>query len=130
MRKIFFVRFVRGFLNVSNVGEKPPEYLRLSDGGHYENLALLPLLEKRLEKIAIFDGSCNPGGDKYADSLLNALKLAGEKLRCSFVGENGRDVNEDIKDKFLKVILKKRLRCYRFRVRYYDEGDNNTGKEG
>lgn len=130
MRKIFFVRFVRGFLNVSNVGEKPPEYLRLSDGGHYENLALLPLLEKRLEKITIFDGSCNPGGDKYADSLLNALKLAGEKLRCSFFGENGRDVNEDIKDKFLKVILKKRLRCYRFRVRYYDEGDNNTGKEG
>lgn len=52
--------------------------MRLSDGGHYENLALLPLLEKRLEKIAVFDGSCNPGGDKCADSLLNALKLAGE----------------------------------------------------
>lgn len=58
------------------------------------------------------------------------FKASGRKLRCSFVGENGRDVNEDIKDKFLKVNLKKRLRCYRFRVRYYDEGDNNTGMEG
>lgn len=128
IRNIFFVRFVRGYLNVNNVGERPPEYLRLSDGGHFENLALLPLLEKRLEKIAIFDGSRNPGGDKYAESLLKALKLAREKLRCSFVGEDGRDINEDIKDKFLKIKSKKRPRSYRFQVHYYDEEGNNTSK--
>ena len=102
--------------------------MRLSDGGHFENLALLPLLDKRLEKIAIFDGSCNPGGDKYAESLLKALKLAREKLHCSFVGENGRDINEDIKVKFLKMKSKRRPRSYKFRVHYYDEKDNKAGE--
>lgn len=102
----------------------------LSDGRYYENLVLFLLFEKWLEKIVIFDGLCNFGGDKYVDFFLNVLKLVGEKLCCFFVGENGWDVNEDIKDKFLKVNLKKRLCCYRFWVCYYDEGDNNIGKEG
>ena len=55
-----------------------PPVLRLSDGGHFENLALLPLIDKKLQKIVIFDGSCNPGGDKYADSLIHALIWQGK----------------------------------------------------
>lgn len=126
--RIFYVRFLRGFLNIYNVGTEPPPVLRLSDGGHYENLALFPLLDKKLEKIVIVDGSCNPGGDKYADALLHALKMAREKLHCSFVGETGRDIEEDIRENFLKLKSQHKPRSYRFRVHYYDEKNNKTGE--
>ncbi|XP_078351132.1 uncharacterized protein LOC144635894 [Oculina patagonica] len=126
--RIFFVRFLRGFFNIYNVGMDPPPVLRLSDGGHFENLALLPLLDKKLEKIVIFDGSCNPGDEKYADALLHAIKMAREKLHCSFVGMDGRDINEDIRANFVKMNSQHRPRSYRFKVHYYDEEDNKTGE--
>ena len=125
---IFYVRFLRGFLNINNVGLNPPPVLRLSDGGHFENLALLPLLDRKLEKIVILDGSCNPGGHKYADSLLTALRMARQKLHCSFTGVNGRDIEEDIRVNFLKINSQQRPRSYQFRVQYYDEDDNKTGE--
>ncbi|XP_067053697.1 uncharacterized protein [Acropora muricata] len=124
IRHTSFVRFMRGFLSINNIGTNPPPILRLSDGGHFENLALLPLLEKKLKKIVIFDGSYNPGdAEKYADSLLTALKLAREKLHCSFVGWSGRDINEDIRVEFLKMKSPQRPRSYRFKVQYYDKAD-------
>lgn len=73
---VFFVRFLRGFLNISNFGTQQPPVLRLSGGGHFENLALLPLLEKKLKKIVIVDGSRNGGGVEYAKALRLALKEA------------------------------------------------------
>lgn len=114
-------------MSIDNVGTHPPPVLRLSDGGHFENLALLPLLDKRREKIVIFDGSCNPGDEKYAESLFTALKLAREKLHCSFEGMDGRDINEDIRVNFLKIKSKKRPRSYKFKVHYYDK-DKKTGE--
>ena len=123
IRHTFFVRFIRGFLSIKNVGTHPPPILRLSDGGHFENLALLPLLDKKLKRIVIFDGSCNPGDEKYAESLLTALELAREKLHCSFVGMSGRDISEDIRVEFLKMKSKQRPRSYRFKVQYYDRYD-------
>lgn len=126
IRHTFYVRFIREFLSINNVGTHPPPILRLSDGGHFENLALLPLLEKKLKKIAIFDGSYNPSDEKYADSLLTALKLAREKLHCSFEGMTGRDINEDIRVEFLKMKSEQRPRSYRFKVQYYDKADSNV----
>ncbi|XP_015747360.1 PREDICTED: uncharacterized protein LOC107327124 [Acropora digitifera] len=124
IRHTFFVRFIRGFLNIHNVGTHPPPVLRLSDGGHFESLALLPLLDKKLKKIVIFDGSYNPGdAEKYADSLLTALKLAREKLHCSFQGRRNSDINEDIRVEFLKMNSEQRPRSYTFKVRYYDQSD-------
>ena len=41
-----------------------PEQLYLSDGGHFENLALLPLLQRRLQTIYVAEGS---GGAKVDD---------------------------------------------------------------
>ena len=132
--RIFFVRFVRGFFSIPNVGTNPPPVLRLSDGGHFENLALLPLLEKKLPKIVIADGSCNPGGDRYADELLKAVRIAREKLHCWFEGiheadsdteqYDGRDIEEDIRVKLLSKDKDGKLpRKYRFRVHYCDDGD-------
>lgn len=113
---------------------KPPPVLRLSDGGHFENLALLPLLEKKLDRIVVVDGSCNPGGEKYADALLHAIKKAREKLHCSFtpltndeVTEGGgtRDIEEDIRVRFLTKKNGRLPRHYRFKVHYYDVIDVN-----
>ena len=124
IRHTFFVRFIRGFLNINNVGQHPPPVLRLSDGGHFESLALLPLLDKKLRKIVIFDGSYNPGdAEKYADSLLTALKLAREKLHCSFEGWCNSDIKEDIRVEFLKMNSEQRPRSYSFKVRYYDQSE-------
>ena len=45
------VTYVRNALQVTNQGPNPPAVLYLSDGGHIENLGILPLLKKRLQKI-------------------------------------------------------------------------------
>ena len=79
----------------------PPAILRLSDGGHIENLAILPLLKKRLPKIVVVDGGHKTRDSEWGDSLLDALSLARDKLHCSFIGMDGRDVTEDIKETFV-----------------------------
>ena len=108
--------------------------LRLSDGGHFENLALLPLLEKKLDYIVVADGSCNPGGEKYADALLHAIKKAREILHCSFTpltndeeteGGGTRDIEGDIRVRFLTKKKGRFPRHYRFKVHYYDVIDVN-----
>lgn len=96
-----FVRFMRQLFYVSNEGPMPPPVLRLSDGGHIENLAILPLLKKRLKKIVVADGGHKNKDGEWGESLLKALTLAREKLHCSFIGIDGRDVIEDVKEKFV-----------------------------
>ena len=101
---------------------------------------MLPLLEKKLPKIVIVDGSCNPGGERYADELLKALRIAREKLHCWFEGicetdgsdneYDGRDIEEDIRVKLLSKNADGKLpRKYEFRVHYYDAG-NGEPTEG
>ena len=92
MRQIFFV---------SNHGPSPPPILRLSDGGHIENLAILPLLKKRLPKIVVVDGGHKTTDSEWGSDLLAAMSIARERLHCSFIGLDGRDVIEDIKEKFI-----------------------------
>ena len=110
-------------LYVVNQGPMPPPILRLSDGGHIENLAILPLLKKRLPKIVVVDGGHKTRDSEWGDSLLDALTLARRKLHCSFIGKDGRDVIEDIKEKFVYKPPGSQPRSYRwiimfFKVRY------------
>ena len=72
--------------NVTNIGPVAPPILSLSDGGHIENLGLLALFQRKLEKIVVVDGGCAKKYCEYADDLLWALELARKKLNCSFVG--------------------------------------------
>ena len=113
---MFFVRFLRNLMRVVNKGLNPPALLRLSDGGHFENLALLPLLKMKLKRIVVVNGGNTPEDD-YGEPLLYALNLARKKLHCSFTGMDGRDVNEDLRAKFLDT--PNAPRSYKFKVQYY-----------
>ena len=129
---IYHVRVIRELLEAVNVGPTPPPILYLSDGGHVENLGLLPLLKKRLQKIVVVDaGVLEEEG--LAGDLMSAMKKAREKLRCSFIGMNGRDVYEDLRMKIIDRPASKQPRSYRFKVEYYDyddEGEDQKVGEG
>ena len=96
------VTYVRNALQVTNQGPNPPAVLCLSDGGHIENLGILPLLKKRLQKIVSIDGGQTILDEDYGRILLEALNMARKKLDCSFSGMDGRDIAEDIREKFVE----------------------------
>ena len=89
-------------MQVTNHGPNPPPVLSLSDGGHIENLGILPLLKLRLRKIIAVDGGRTILDQDYGESLLRALDLARKKLGCSFSGIDERDIAEDIRDNFVE----------------------------
>ena len=112
-----FVHNVSVMFNKENIGPMPPPVMLLSDGGHVENLALLPLLKKRMKKIVVVDGGFKNNENLYGDSLLNALILARKELNCSFLSEEGGDVISDLSEKFVKPTeTGKKPRFYRFVV--------------
>ena len=73
--------------NVTNIGPMSPPILSLSDGGHVENLGLLALFQRRVEKIVVVDGGFYERSCDYASDLLATLELTRKKLKCSFTGE-------------------------------------------
>lgn len=114
-----FVNFVREMFSKSNHGPMPPPVMLLSDGGHFENLALLPLLKKRLKKIIVVDGGYKNDMKLYGESLSNALMLAREKLGCSFLSYKCGDVISDLMENFVKPNADgKYPRHYKFKVQY------------
>ena len=108
-----YVSFVRKTLGILNQGPNPPPVLRLSDGGHVENLGILPLLKLRLKKIISVYGGRAPSEQAFCDTLLNALEMARKKLRCSFTGLDGRDIAEDIRVKLVEKSPGSQPRSYR-----------------
>lgn len=107
------VNFFRNAMQVTNTGPSPPAVLYLSDGGHTENLGILPLLKLRLKKIVSIEGGRTILDDDYAYCLLKALDMARIKLSCSFLGMDGRDVAEDIREKFVERRPGSQPRSYR-----------------
>ena len=102
--------------------------LHLSDVGDVENLAILPLLKRRLQRIVVVDGGYTKTDSSYGDVLVRALELARKKLNCSFLSENGSDVLRDIKEKFVYKAPGQQPRSYRFKVHYYEK-DNEQGED-
>ncbi|XP_078369702.1 uncharacterized protein LOC144653548 [Oculina patagonica] len=123
-----FIHFVRKMMQMTNHGPRPPPVLSLSDGGHFENLGILPLLKLRLKKIIAVDGKRTILDQDYGQSLLNALDLASKKLGCSFSGMDGRYIVEDIRDNFVERSPGSQPSSYRFRVQYYDKNLHSDGK--
>ena len=89
-----YISFVRKTLGILNQGPKPPPVLRLNDGGHVENLSILPLLKLGLKKIISVHGGQASSEQEFCNTLLNALEMARQKLRCSFTGLDCRDISE------------------------------------
>ena len=100
-------------MKIVNQGPSPPAVLSLSDGGHIENLGILPLLKLRLQKIVSVGGIRTILDEDYGSSLMKALDLAREKLGCSFSGLDGRDIAEDIQDNFVERSAESQPRSYR-----------------
>lgn len=117
-------------MGITNVGPMPPPVMLLSDGGHSENLGLLPLLKLRLPRIVAVNGASINPGESYELDLLRALKQAREKLHCSFTGINGRDIEEDIRDEFVETPSGNQPRSYRFKVQYYEKSGFVTKEVG
>jgi len=101
----YFVQCMRDVFSKNNTGLMPPPIMLLSDGGDVENLGLLPLLKKRLQKIIVVDGGYKADQKLYGESLLNALMLARTKLNCSFLSASDGgdfDVITDLMNTFVK----------------------------
>jgi len=107
------IRYVRSMFGIIDEGPLPPPILRISDGGHFENLALLPLLKRRLPKLVIVSGSSCESDEDYGNELKIATELARKKLRCSFSGLDGRDIMEDIRANFVEKEPGDQPRSYR-----------------
>ena len=105
-----FVYNLRLLFSKDTIGPIPPAVLLLSDGGHYQNLALLPLLQRKLKRIVVVDGGHKDKEDKYGDSILDALKIARTQLNCSFYNEDGKDVITDL----MRSFVKPKKHCYRY----------------
>ncbi|KNC47666.1 uncharacterized protein AMSG_03896 [Thecamonas trahens ATCC 50062] len=77
---------------------QPPPYMYLSDGGHFENLGLLPLFQRKVTRIYSFDGGADP--TVGCTSLLRAMELAHTSLDGFYVSivpsEAGTDVTSAI----------------------------------
>ena len=108
-----YISFVRKTIGILNHGPNPPPVLRLSDGGHVENLGILPLLKLRLKKIITVYGGRASSEQAFCDTLLKALEMARKKLRCSFTGLDGRDITEDIRNKLMEKSPGNQPRSYR-----------------
>ena len=101
-------------LHIIAYGEDPPAMMHLSDGGHFENYGLLPLLKLRLPKIILVHGLETKSDDDFAKDIIMAMELARDIFGCSFTSINGNDVLTDIKIKFVE----KKSRTYKFKVHY------------
>ena len=116
-------RFCRSLLSITTDGKNPPAMLHLSDGGHFENYGLLPLLKMRLPKILVVHGMEIPSNDDdYDIQIIEAMEHARKLFNCSFTSMTGGDVLTDIKKEFVERCSRK----YEFRVRYRD---NSEGKK-
>jgi hypothetical protein len=73
----FFIPGISSELVSSSLSETRRN-IQLSDGGHFENLAIYELLRRRLDVIVISDGGADPGFN--FDDLANAV----EKVRVDF----------------------------------------------
>ena len=109
-----FVYNVRLLFSKDNHGLIPPAVLLLSDGGHYENLAILPLLQRKLKKIVVVDGGYKEDEEDYGKSILDALMLARTELNCSFYVEDGKDLISDLMRKFVNPSKGIKVRYYKY----------------
>ena len=98
-------RFVRAMLNIITYGATPPAMMHVSDGGHFENYGLLPLLKERLPKILLVHGLEMKSDDDYAKDIIVAMEKARQYFNCSFTSMAGNNVLSDIEERYGQDVL-------------------------
>ena len=81
-------------------------YVYLSDGGHFENLALYEMILRRCRQIVVLDSGCDPAFT-YED-LGNALRKVRIDLK----------VPVEFEDQYIHPMREKKRRCAIARIRY------------
>eukprot|EP00741_Cyanophora_paradoxa_P000866 tig00000448_g836.t1 len=120
------VRQVFGFSFRTFGAGRVPSHVFLSDGGHAENLGLLPLLARRCERLLCVDAGFDP--DTHCTSFLACLEEARQRYGCSFFP--GNPARRKMREEFL-VDFRRRFqepdpragpapRSHQFFVRYAD----------
>ena len=84
--------FFRDLVNVENIGKEPGFTLHLSDGGHIENLGILPLLKRRVKRIIVADAGLH-NSRTINEDILVAMKYARDWLGCQFSAADGTDID-------------------------------------
>jgi len=119
--QLIIFRFFYSALKLDVAASHWPGYLFVSDGGHTENYALLPLIRRKCKLIIVCDGSQDQ--DETCTEFLQALTYAEERLYCSFFSNNPLEsVTHSMKTDFIGN--PNRTRFFSFTVRY------NDGSEG
>jgi hypothetical protein len=90
------------------------EYVYLSDGGHFENLALYQMLARKCRRIIVLDGGCDP---------TLSLSDLGNAMRKAKV-----DLNVDIEflPGHVENLLAKNKRCALAEIQYANEGSDSV----
>jgi hypothetical protein len=81
-------------------------YVYLSDGGHFENLALYEMILRRCRHIVVLDSGCDP--DFTYEDLGNALR----KIRIDL------KIPIDFDDQYIEPLHEKKKRCAVATIRY------------
>ena len=82
------------------------EYVYLSDGGHFENLAMYEMVRRRCRTLVVLDGGCDP--DYHYDDLGDALR----KIRIDM------GIPIEFEGEGIKGLRARRKRCAVGRIRY------------
>jgi hypothetical protein len=82
------------------------DYVYLSDGGHFENLAIYEMVRRRCHVITVLDGGCDP--DSTLEDLGNALR----KIRIDF------RLPIEFNDAQIAEVRARRRRCAVARISY------------
>eukprot|EP00117_Sycon_ciliatum_P029098 scpid35039/ scgid23251/ len=98
-------------------GTYPDVTVNVSDGGHTENLGLLPLLKRRSKFIIVCDGSANVGIGNCSE-LERSLQLARQWLGCRFTSLEGMDLDADILQTLGSSSNGIAPQAFHFKVRY------------
>ncbi len=91
-------------------------YVYLSDGGHFENLALYEMVLRRVRTVIVLDSGCDP--DLTYEDLGNALR----KIRIDF------GIPIDFPDEYLNPLRNKQARCAVATIRY--SAVDKDGRDG
>jgi len=97
-----------------------PEFMNLSDGGHFENLGLIPLLlNSHIGTIYVADGGHDP--EQSCSDLIKAMEFSRKNLKVQFRSLDS--LNSDVDRQLLNSFIGERnARKFHFQYKRGDSG--------